>query len=110
MPFIGMMRTSSTNLRMHPKFSLPPPSSFAHIPPFHLQAMKNTRIMCAVMLDTKGPEIRTGFLKDAKPVQLTAGQEVTITTDYEYKGDSEVRERREHLHSYDMMIKLLICG
>jgi hypothetical protein len=98
--------------------------------------MRNTKIMCAVMLDTKvgcckliaralampylvrcsrmqmslsqhiilkslytslcdgwplvqGPEIRTGFLKDAKPIQLTTGKEITITTDYESKGDSD---------------------
>mmetsp|Transcript_44046 Transcript_44046/g.132045 ORF Transcript_44046/g.132045 Transcript_44046/m.132045 type:complete len:509 (-) Transcript_44046:301-1827(-) len=50
-------------------------------------AMGNTRIMCAVMLDTKGPEIRTGMLKDAKPVQLVTGKEVTITTDYTAMGD-----------------------
>lgn len=52
------------------------------------QAMANTRIMCATMLDTKGPEIRTGMLKDGKPVQLTTGQEVTITTDYTIQGDA----------------------
>ncbi|QDZ22737.1 pyruvate kinase [Chloropicon primus] len=52
------------------------------------KAMVNTRRMCAVMLDTKGPEIRTGFLKDGKPVNLVKGQEVTVTTDYEFKGDS----------------------
>ena len=41
------------------------------------------------MLDTKGPEIRTGFLKDdSNPVKLTAGQEITLTTDYDFKGDS----------------------
>ncbi|KAG2438780.1 hypothetical protein HXX76_005322 [Chlamydomonas incerta] len=51
------------------------------------QAMANTKVMCAAMLDTKGPEIRTGTLKDGKPVQLTAGQEVTITTDYALAGD-----------------------
>ncbi|KAG1669401.1 hypothetical protein FOA52_004052 [Chlamydomonas sp. UWO 241] len=50
-------------------------------------AMANTRIMCAVMLDTKGPEIRTGQLKDGKPVQLVTGKEVTITTDYAAFGD-----------------------
>ena len=54
-------------------------------------AMLNTERLCAVMLDTKGPEIRTGFLKDAKPVRLEAGKEVILTTDYEFKGDSKVR-------------------
>ena len=49
-------------------------------------ACKNTRIMCAVMLDTKGPEIRTGFLENEEPIRLIAGDEVTITTDYEMKG------------------------
>ncbi|KAF3784105.1 Pyruvate kinase cytosolic isozyme [Nymphaea thermarum] len=50
-------------------------------------AMQNTQILCAVMLDTKGPEIRTGFLKDGKPVQLKEGQEIIISTDYTLKGD-----------------------
>ncbi|CAI9097113.1 OLC1v1033438C1 [Oldenlandia corymbosa var. corymbosa] len=52
-------------------------------------AMHNTQILCAVMLDTKGPEIRTGFLKDAKPIQLKEGREITVTTDYNIKGDEE---------------------
>ncbi|XVF19149.1 hypothetical protein REPUB_Repub11eG0084200 [Reevesia pubescens] len=52
-------------------------------------AMLNTGILCAVMLDTKGPEIRTGFLKDEK-IQLKQGQEITITTDYSIKGDEEL--------------------
>ncbi|XP_058079179.1 pyruvate kinase, cytosolic isozyme [Magnolia sinica] len=51
------------------------------------EAMENTGILCAVMLDTKGPEIRTGFLKDGKPIQLKKGQEITISTDYSMKGD-----------------------
>ncbi|GFQ03167.1 pyruvate kinase cytosolic isozyme [Phtheirospermum japonicum] len=50
-------------------------------------AMHNTNILCAVMLDTKGPEIRTGFLKDGKPIQLKEGREITVTTDYTIKGD-----------------------
>ncbi|KAF9601512.1 hypothetical protein IFM89_020307 [Coptis chinensis] len=50
-------------------------------------AMENTGILAAVMLDTKGPEIRTGFLKDGKPVSLKQGQEITISTDYDLKGD-----------------------
>ncbi|KAF3502986.1 hypothetical protein F2Q69_00045208, partial [Brassica cretica] len=50
-------------------------------------AMQNTGILAAVMLDTKGPEIRTGFLKDGNPIQLKEGQEITITTDYDIQGD-----------------------
>ncbi|KAK4785617.1 hypothetical protein SAY86_002306 [Trapa natans] len=53
-------------------------------------AMENTGILCAVMLDTKGPEIRTGFLKGGKPVQLKMGQEITISTDYSIKGDEKM--------------------
>jgi hypothetical protein len=37
------------------------------------QACRETQIMCAVMLDTKGPEIRTGFLEDGKSVQVRRG-------------------------------------
>ena len=38
----------------------------------------------------QGPEIRTGFLKDGKPVQLKEGQEITVTTDYDIKGDEKM--------------------
>ena len=41
------------------------------------------------MLDTKGPEIRTGLLKDSKPIDLVAGQDLEITTDYSLEGDSK---------------------
>ncbi|RVW48790.1 Pyruvate kinase, cytosolic isozyme [Vitis vinifera] len=53
-------------------------------------AMDSTGILCAVMLDTKGPEIRTGFLKDEKPIHLKQGQEITISTDYNIKGDEKM--------------------
>jgi len=42
-----------------------------------------------LMLDTKGPEIRTGLLKDSKPIDLVAGQELEITTDYNLEGDNK---------------------
>lgn len=36
----------------------------------------------AVMLDTKGPEIRTGFLVDGKNITIEKDSIVEITTDY----------------------------
>eukprot|EP00921_Rhytidocystis_pertsovi_P001980 GHVQ01003372.1.p1 GENE.GHVQ01003372.1~~GHVQ01003372.1.p1 ORF type:complete len:519 (-),score=68.86 GHVQ01003372.1:474-2030(-) len=41
----------------------------------------------ALLLDTKGPEIRTGMLKDHKSICLKAGQELKITTDFDFVGD-----------------------
>ena len=38
------------------------------------EALKKSKRMCAIMLDTKGPEIRTGLLKDGKDVELVEGQ------------------------------------
>ncbi len=43
------------------------------------EAMKKTGLNCATMLDTKGPEIRTGLLKDHKPIQLKMGQTLEIS-------------------------------
>jgi pyruvate kinase len=45
---------------------------------------KDTR--CAIMLDTKGPEIRTGKLKN-KTIKLVAGDLVKVTTDQSVMGD-----------------------
>ena len=41
----------------------------------------------AILLDTKGPEIRTGILKDGKKVLLEEGQTFTLTTE-EIVGDN----------------------
>merc|ERR1719240_1259126 len=43
----------------------------------------------SIMLDTKGPEIRTGFLQDKKPVDLVKGQSLEITTDYSFLGNKD---------------------
>lgn len=39
------------------------------------------------MLDTKGPEIRTGSLRDAEPVQFEKGEKIDILTDEELEGE-----------------------
>ncbi|OQR90815.1 pyruvate kinase [Achlya hypogyna] len=43
---------------------------------------------CAVLLDTKGPEIRTGLLEDHAPVHLAAGQELVLVADEAFVGNS----------------------
>ena len=53
------------------------------------KATENTGLMCAVFLDTKGPEIRTGMLENGEPVQLHQGEELILTTDYEVKGNAK---------------------
>lgn len=40
------------------------------------------------MLDTKGPEIRTGNLVNHQPVEFVAGQSLQIVTDYSIEGDN----------------------
>jgi len=43
----------------------------------------------AIMLDTKGPEIRTGFFREelGGSIQLEQGQELKLVIDYSFKGD-----------------------
>ncbi|WPC74510.1 pyruvate kinase PykF [Vibrio porteresiae] len=45
------------------------------------EVMKNTGKPLAILLDTKGPEIRTIKLENGEDVDLEAGQEFTFTTD-----------------------------
>jgi len=44
----------------------------------------------AILLDTKGPEIRTGLFKEecGGKIQLKQGQELKLVTDYSFKGDN----------------------
>ncbi|KUF96458.1 Cellulose synthase 3 [Phytophthora nicotianae] len=41
----------------------------------------------AIMLDTKGPEIRTGFLANKDKVTIQKNSLIELTTDYEFLGD-----------------------
>jgi len=53
------------------------------------EAAANKGKHVAVLLDTKGPEIRSGFFADdAKKINLTKGETIVLTTDYSHKGDS----------------------
>ncbi len=62
----------------------------------HGQSLNNLRAAlkqrpeknCAVLHDTKGPEIRTGFLQNHAPIEIKAGQSLKITTDSEFRGDN----------------------
>ena len=52
---------------------------------------KRPGVHCAIMLDTKGPEIRTGFF-DASvgdKLKLTKGSTLILTTDYDHKSTGE---------------------
>lgn len=45
---------------------------------------------CAIMLDTKGPEIRTGKLgTESRTVDLVAGQTIEVSVDNTIKGDGK---------------------
>lgn len=56
------------------------------------QAIKNTQSegRVGIMLDTKGPEIRTGFLESGGKVDMKKGQTLKITGDYSVKGNANV--------------------
>ena len=52
-------------------------------------AASNKKKHIAVMLDTKGPEIRSGFFANgADKITLVKGETLVLTTDYSFKGDS----------------------
>ncbi|MES1914920.1 MAG: hypothetical protein MHM6MM_006941 [Cercozoa sp. M6MM] len=42
------------------------------------EASKQTGIPCALLLDTKGPEIRTGKLKNGEPILLKTGMQLSV--------------------------------
>lgn len=74
----------------------------------------------AMLLDTKGPEIRTGLLKDGKKVMLEAGKEIILTTEevvgdaqkisISYDGLVEDVEREQMILIDDGLIELKVKG
>ncbi|MGL5578190.1 MAG: pyruvate kinase, partial [Fusobacteriaceae bacterium] len=63
----------------------------------HGERIKNMRAVmaktgkrAAILLDTKGPEIRTIKLEGGNDVSLVAGQEFTFTTDTTVVGNSKI--------------------
>ena len=42
---------------------------------------------CAVLVDTKGPEIRTGMLGNSQKIEVKAGQELIIVADPNFIGN-----------------------
>mmetsp|Transcript_19353 Transcript_19353/g.29670 ORF Transcript_19353/g.29670 Transcript_19353/m.29670 type:complete len:396 (+) Transcript_19353:156-1343(+) len=62
----------------------------------HAQSLENLREAlkqrpdksCAVLMDMKGPEICTGFLRDNKPIDIVQGQTLKIVTDFAIEGDA----------------------
>lgn len=73
-----------------------------------LELLKNVReeldIPVAALLDTKGPEIRTGILKDGQKVILKEGESYTLTTE-DIIGD----ERKGHI-TYEGLAQDVAAG
>ena len=65
------------------------------------QVSEQLGIPVALMLDTKGPEIRTGLLKDGKKVSLEQGKEFTLYTE-EREGDETGCSITYHQLVYDV--------
>lgn len=55
-----------------------------------LEIMKESKKVYAVLLDTCGPEIRTGTLENGTDIQLVTGQKISITTDMSVVGNRDI--------------------
>jgi pyruvate kinase len=76
----------------------------------HAEVIHNARLLSAevdhplaFLLDLSGPKIRTGALKDHRPIQLQTGQRFTITTQ-EIAGDSSIVSTSYSLLPQDVKI------
>lgn len=52
--------------------------ALAQVAAVHGQVFEEKGSQCAIMMETKRPEIRTAMLKDHKPIELVEGQELTL--------------------------------
>ena len=88
----------------------------------HQRVLDRFRSVCAekgshaaVLLDTKGPEIRTAMLRDGKDIEMEAGQEITVVavgddyTTWEGFKDSETGETKIGL-SYSELCQSVTPG
>nr|AIT70019.1 pyruvate kinase [Gracilaria chouae] len=46
--------------------------------------------MCGIMLDTKGPEIRTGKLEGGNEINLNAGNTIVLLSDFSHVGNAQM--------------------
>lgn len=53
------------------------------------ESLASSGRMCGIMLDTKGPEIRTGKLENGEDVTLVSGETITLITDYTHVGNAQ---------------------
>ncbi|GAM28678.1 hypothetical protein SAMD00019534_118540 [Acytostelium subglobosum LB1] len=70
------------------------------------EAMKLTGKKCAIMLDTKGPEIRSGKLEGGKPLDLEVDQELIVDTNTSVPGNS----KRIYLDYQDLITSVSVGG
>lgn len=69
-------------------------------------AAKSKQRNIGIMLDTKGPEIRTGFFANgADKIHLVKGGQIILTSDYTYKGD-----KHKLACSYDKLASSVTVG
>ncbi len=52
------------------------------------EASKRTGISCATLLDTKGPEIRTGVIAGDRKIDLSMGQKIVLSSE-QFEGDEK---------------------
>ncbi|KAG1800917.1 pyruvate kinase [Suillus plorans] len=99
---------------------------------YHQSVIDNTRKMVAadpsgrpvaIALDTKGPEIRTGLMRDGKDVPIKAGHEFIISTEdkhseicddkvlwFDYKNLPKVTAPGKLIYIDDGILSLLVLG